>query len=280
MWRGEVGPMLLCVRPRPLRFACGLGFSFECLVFAEVGNAQSEWIDRNQFVGHLGLEKEDEVRGVQIPLQLAMVGRRIVDQVEVHARAEGRGLHLLKGNFFYIDIDLGRGSVRDEFLDDVVLAVGVENAVGKLAVEEVQRLREVILNGVAVAAVIEVAKLREKILCFGILGLVFEVVVIDGFGAAQIVNADHEWAKVLKGANRPEVDESQHNTNNGQECESNLEIGIRHHRITVLFEVETLGIVKTGIVVHSKTLSTIPTEEPPAVPLKMWLVRAGTLSSA
>jgi hypothetical protein len=30
-----------------------------------------------------------------------------------------------------------------------------------------------------------------------------------------------------------------------------------------LFEVETLGIVKTRIVVRSKTLSTIPTEEPP-----------------
>src|SRR5260370_27782227 len=141
------------------------------MVFAEVGNAQSEWIDRNQFVGHLGLEKEDEVRGVQIPLQLAMVGRRIVDQVEVHARAEGRGLHLLKGNFFYIDIDLGRGSVRDEFLDGVVLAVGVENAVGKLAVEEVQRLREVILNGVAVAAGRKGRKHGGEKIFFRVLGL-------------------------------------------------------------------------------------------------------------
>src|SRR5437899_9225671 len=49
-WRDEVGPMLRCVRPRPLRFGRGSGFSFERLVFAEVGNAQSEWIDRNQCV--------------------------------------------------------------------------------------------------------------------------------------------------------------------------------------------------------------------------------------
>src|SRR2546422_5255575 len=97
--------------------------------------SQSEWIDRNQFVGHLGLEKEDKVRSVQIALHLAMVGGRIVDQIEVHARTEGRGLHLFKGNFFYIDIDLGCSHVRDEFLDDVVLAVGVEDSVGKLAVE-------------------------------------------------------------------------------------------------------------------------------------------------
>src|SRR2546422_7259695 len=56
--------------------------------------SQSEWIDRNQFVGHLGLEKEEKVRSVEIALQLAMVGGRIVDQIEVHARTEGRGLHL------------------------------------------------------------------------------------------------------------------------------------------------------------------------------------------
>src|SRR5208282_4805118 len=37
-WCAEVGPMLPCVRPRPLRFARGLRFSFERLVFAEVGD--------------------------------------------------------------------------------------------------------------------------------------------------------------------------------------------------------------------------------------------------
>src|SRR5260370_1328449 len=190
--------MLRCVRPRPLRFARGSGFSFESLVFEEVGNGQSEWIDRNQFVGHLGLEKEEKVRSVKVALQLAMVGGRIVDQIEVHARTEGRGLHLFKRNFFYIDIDLGCSHVRDEFLDDVVLAVGVEDSVGKLAVEEVEGLREVILDGVAVATVIKVAKLRTKILRFPILGLVFKIVVVDGLGAAQVIDTDHQWAKFWK----------------------------------------------------------------------------------
>src|SRR5208282_3265505 len=121
-WRAEVGPMLRCVRPRPLRFARGLGFSFERLVLAEVGDGHSEWVDRNQFVGYLGLEEEDKVRGVEIAFQLAVVGGRVIDHVEVHARAEGWGLHLFKRNLFDIDIDLGRGGIGDEFLDDVVLA--------------------------------------------------------------------------------------------------------------------------------------------------------------
>src|ERR1700675_2136041 len=95
-WRAEVGPMSRCVRPRPLRFARGLRFSFERLVFAEVGDGHSERVDRNQFVGHLGLEKEDKVRGVKIAFQLAVVGGRVIDHVEVHARTEGRCLHLFE----------------------------------------------------------------------------------------------------------------------------------------------------------------------------------------
>src|ERR1700684_3128434 len=43
-WRAEVGPMLRCVRPRPLRLACGLGFSFEGLFFLEVGKGISQRI--------------------------------------------------------------------------------------------------------------------------------------------------------------------------------------------------------------------------------------------
>src|SRR5271168_2904892 len=190
-WRAEVGPMLRCVRPRPLRFARGLGFSFERLVLAEVGDRHSEWVDRNQFVGYLGLEKEDKVRGVEIAFQLAVVGGRVIDHVKVHARAEGRRLHLVERDFLHVHIDFRRGGVRDEFLDDVVLAVGIENTVGELAVEEVQGLREIVLNRVAVAAVIEVAKLGEEILRFSILRLVFKVVVVDSLSAAQIVYADH-----------------------------------------------------------------------------------------
>src|SRR5260370_20074675 len=78
LWRGEVGPMLRCVRLRPLRFAWVLGFSFECLILPEVGDGHSERVDGNQFVGHLGFEEEDKVRGVQIAFQLAVVGGRVI----------------------------------------------------------------------------------------------------------------------------------------------------------------------------------------------------------
>ena len=73
---------------------------------------------------------------------------------------------------------------------------------------------------------------------------------------------------------------AERHANDGQQRKSNLEIGIRHHGITVLFEIEPLGIVKTRVIVHPNTLSRIPAEDPPAVPLKMWFVRAGTLRSA
>jgi hypothetical protein len=164
-WRVEVGPTLPCVHPRPLRFAYELGFSFECLVFAEIRDGYSERVDRNEFVRHPGFEKEDKVRRVKISLQFAMVGGRVIDHVEVHSRAEGRRLHLFERDLLHVYIDLGSRCIGNEFLDDVILAVGVENAIRKLAVEEVQGLREIVLNRVAVAAVVEGAKLGQKIFC-------------------------------------------------------------------------------------------------------------------
>jgi len=60
-WRAEVGPMLPGAGPRPLRSGLGRESSFECLVFAEVGDGHPERIDRYQFVGDIGLETKTKL---------------------------------------------------------------------------------------------------------------------------------------------------------------------------------------------------------------------------
>src|ERR1700693_1023943 len=63
-WRAEGGPRMRGVRPRLLFLTRGEVFSFEGLVLAEIGDAQSQGVDRNKFVGHLALKNEDKVRRV------------------------------------------------------------------------------------------------------------------------------------------------------------------------------------------------------------------------
>jgi hypothetical protein len=65
-WRAEVGTTLLCARPRPLGLGCGLGLSFERLVFSKVSDGQSKGVDWNQFIWDMGLENENKVRGIEI----------------------------------------------------------------------------------------------------------------------------------------------------------------------------------------------------------------------
>src|SRR5271156_5792044 len=50
-WRAEVGPMLRGAGPRPLPLRFQGQYSFERLVFAEIGDGHSEGVDGNQFVG-------------------------------------------------------------------------------------------------------------------------------------------------------------------------------------------------------------------------------------
>src|SRR6266852_3623487 len=254
-WRAEVGPMLPGAGPRALPSRLGGESSFERLVFAEIGDGHPERIDRDQFVGDICLENEDKIRGVEIAFQFAMVGGRVVDHVEIDASAVRRVLHLFERDFLHVDVDLGGGSVGKEFTDDVVLAVGVENAVGELAVEEEERLREIVLNRVAVSAVIERAKLREKIFRFGILRFVFKVVVVDGLGAAQIVDADDERTEVLERANRPQINQRQRYANHGEQREGNLEIGVRHHGISTRFEVKALRVMECVMAIHQSSLA-------------------------
>src|ERR1700722_10972176 len=112
------------------------------------------------------------------------------------------------------------------------------------------------------------------------LGLVLEIVVIDGFSPAQVVDSNDEGTEVLKGANRSEVHKGQPDGHKRDEDKRDFQIGIGHHGIAVLFEIESFGILEGRVVVHPKTLSRIPTEDPPAVPLKMWFVSAGIFRSA
>lgn len=72
---------------------------------------------------------------------------------KIAACLEGWRLHVFEGNFLHVDVDLWSGGVDEEFLDDVVLAIRVEDAVSELAVQEIEGFREVVLDRVAVTAV-------------------------------------------------------------------------------------------------------------------------------
>src|SRR6266851_4207979 len=61
-------------RPRLLWLPASAKDSFERLVFAEVGNREAQRIDGDQFVGHVVLEDEDEISGIEIALELAVIG--------------------------------------------------------------------------------------------------------------------------------------------------------------------------------------------------------------
>ena len=63
--------------------------SFEGLILAEIGNREAQGVDRDQFVGHVRLKGEDKVSGVQVAFQFAVIGGRVINQMEIDARAVG-----------------------------------------------------------------------------------------------------------------------------------------------------------------------------------------------
>ncbi len=86
----------------------------------------------------------------------------------------------MEGHLLHVNVDLRGRRVGQEILEDVVLPVGVQDAVRELAVKEVEGLCEVVLNRVAVPAVVEPAELAQEILRLRVVRLVFEVVIVNG----------------------------------------------------------------------------------------------------
>ena len=94
----------------------------------------------------------------------------------------------------------------------------------------------------------------------------------------EVVNANDERPEVLKGADRPQIDERERHAHEREQGESNFEIGVRHHGVTVL--IRDRGAWRLGMLSRFIELpcaetaaaagaSSKPAEEPPAVPLKM-----------
>src|ERR1700730_17622457 len=152
-----------------LRLRLGPAGSFERLVFAEVADRKAQGINGDQLVRHAALEHKNEVGGVQIALEFAVVGGRVVDQVEIDAGPAGGILHFFQSDFLDVDIDLRRGGGGEESPDDVLFVIGIENALVNFKNKKVQGLEATGLDRLAVTSIVELGELRNKILGFGVL---------------------------------------------------------------------------------------------------------------
>ena len=93
--------------------------------------------------------------------------------------------------------------------------------------------------------------------------------VVDGFGAAKLVDTDDQRPEVPEGTDGFQVEQRQNQAHQGQQGHGDFQVGIGHHGIAILFEVQSLGIMEARVLGHGINLSRIAMEDPPAVPLKM-----------
>src|SRR5581483_5611905 len=135
------------------------------------------------------------------------------------------------------------------------------------------------MNRVAVTAVVETAEFRKEILGLPITGMIFEALVVDGLRAPELVNPNHQRAEILKGADRPQIQNYQTERSQAEQGDGDLEVVVGDHRVAVLLQVELFRFVEYRIS-HDMKYAMMSVEDSPDKPLNMWLVNAGTLSSA
>jgi len=91
-----------------------------------------------------------------------MVCRGVVDLKKVDRGFERRFLHRFDHHLLHLDVPLWREAVREKSLDGVLLFELLNGVAGKFAVQEVQGLAEVVVDGRAVATVVKLAEAVRK----------------------------------------------------------------------------------------------------------------------
>src|SRR5581483_9346986 len=85
--------------------------------------------------------------------------------------------------------------------------------------------------------------------------------------------------KVLKSSNGPHVQNNQTEGGEAKKSDGDSEEVASDDGVAVLLQVKLFRFVKFFIA-HDKKYSTMAADDRPDMPLKMWLVRAGTFNSA
>ncbi len=214
----------------------------ERLVLAEIGDGQAQRIDRQHLVADLVAEGVDDIGSPELAFLFRVVERAGENLVELDPSLERRLPQVLDSDGLDLDIDIGLAGVEQEGLDYFFLFVFLQDRVLQITIQEVECLGEVLVHRVVIAAVVDPRPLGEEVAVLGLLGLVGKVLVVNGFGATDIVDADDERLDAAQSSLRS-IEERQGAEGDGSKNKDRqLEVGVGDDRITVLLQVFVSGL--------------------------------------
>jgi len=167
-------------------------FLAERLISPEAHDGQSQRIDGQLVVLHVLAEDIGDAGSPSFALDLGMICRVRKHLLEFDPRRIWRLPEIVKNNILDLDIDVRERTLLDVGLDDIVLALLIDDEVLHIAVQEIECVGLIALDGEAIATEIELSPAREVILVLNLLRAVLEVAIVDRLGASDIVDAhDH-----------------------------------------------------------------------------------------
>src|SRR5712692_7685139 len=161
----------------------------ESLVCAEIGDRQTEGIDRNIGIVDVLFDDKNKVRNVALAARLGMRAGRVKHPLELDRGLVRRLAEVLNGNVFDLDLDLF-GLARNEGLNGFRFPVDLHERLSQAAVQKIQGARVVFLDCRPDSAIVLLHKLNQEVFDFGFLRLVLQAAVVDGLGLSGLVDPD------------------------------------------------------------------------------------------
>ncbi len=166
--------------------------SAERLVGAEPHDGQTQRIDREFVVPDVFTEHVRDRRRPALAFHFAMVGGVREHLFELNPSRIWGLTQVIENNVLDFDVDKREASIPDVILDEVVLPLLVDDRALNVAIQKIERVHLIPLDRESVAAEVEFGPTRQVIFVLGFLRTVLKIPIVDGFGAAHVVDAnDH-----------------------------------------------------------------------------------------
>jgi hypothetical protein len=182
----------------------------ECLIDPEANNSQAQWIYREFVVLHVFAENIGDGRCPALTLQFGVVDWIREHLLKLDARRIWRLAQVIQDDIFHFNVHKRKARISNIILDKVVLTLLVDHRALDVAVQIIERICLVPLDGEPVAAEVELGPARQVVFVLGFLRAVLKIAVVDSLCPADVIDAHYHRTHRCKRILAPVTHEAAH----------------------------------------------------------------------
>src|SRR6185312_10758844 len=214
----------------------------ESLISVDVADHQTKRVGQQHVVGDFIAEAVNDIRGPAFAALLLPIGGRAEDLLKLDLGAVGRLAEVDEIHGVDLDVYVRCARIEQKGLERFLLVYPLKGGRLQLVREEIERLREIPLQGAVIAAIVKLAPAGEVVFAHTVDGDFREVIIVHHLAAPDVRDRDDQRLEVKRSrlSAVEQAEQGKSNKRHNEECD--FEIGIRDNRLGIKLDEFVPGL--------------------------------------